>query len=113
MRELTLGMAIPTCTGCGTDRYLKYLDFQPATTEELRLPAAGGITRSRRVEPVVQFFCRKCGYFNGYSVDFDWTPPTEDPVSERELRSLGSYWEAPNKKVTVTNDGGTITTFGG
>lgn len=60
---------------------------------------------------MVRFFCRKCGYFNGYSVDFDWAPPV-DTVTQEELRALGSYWEAPNRKVTVTKGGGSVTKLG-
>jgi hypothetical protein len=104
-------MTTPICPTCRTDKYLKYTDFQPATTEEIRLPVAGGITRSRDVAPVVQFFCRKCGYSNGYSVDVDWTPPA-DTVTDDDLRALVTYWEAPHRSVTVTEGGGTAIRFG-
>jgi hypothetical protein len=105
-------MTVPICPSCKSDKYLQYTEFEPATSQEVRLPVSGGATRTRNIDPVVRFFCRKCGYFNGYTVDTDWTPPERDTVSIDELRALGSYWVGPDKKVTVREDGGTVTTFG-
>lgn len=105
-------MTVPTCPSCKTDKYLKYTNFEPATTEVLRLPVAGGVTRHRQVNPKVDFFCRKCGYSNGYTVEADWTPPTADTVTPQELRALGAYWSAPHQKVTHTEGGGTVITYG-
>lgn len=77
-------MQTPTCPTCGSDKFLKVIDHQPGYTKLIYFRTAQGtISQPETVAPTVEYLCQGCGYFNGHSVDADWTPPRE--MSEQEV----------------------------
>lgn len=92
-----LSMETPNCRHCGTDKYLKITEYTEGYIEDdSRRTAQGIIPRTRRVEPVAQYFCQKCGYFNGHTVPADWKPTPDPDITE--LQDAGVYFTGPRTK---------------
>jgi hypothetical protein len=103
-------MNTPNCPKCSTDQYLKITDFTRGYNEDTSIRTGQGtIPRTRRVDPVAQFFCQKCGYFNGHTVPADWEPTKDPDVSE--LKGQGIYFSQPGMKHERMADGSWRMTF--
>lgn len=97
-------MDVPTCPICGTDRYLRYIDFTPAQTY---VRDFGVTTRTMTDNPVSKYFCRKCNYFNGHSVPMEWEQPDETVSDQEILRDFGAVYMERGRR--TTNEGGGMT----
>ncbi|WP_327062775.1 hypothetical protein OG312_10485 [Kocuria rhizophila] len=95
-------MNTPTCPTCGTDRYLRYLKFTPANTY---VRDFGVTTRTVTDDPVSEFFCRKCDYFNGYSVPAEWEQPDETVSDQDILRDFGAVYMEHGRRTTSEGGG--------
>lgn len=104
-------MNSPNCPSCRTDRYLKITEFTRGYSEDASIRTAQGtIPKTRKVEPVAQFFCQKCGYFNGHTVPADWVAPQDPDISE--LKEQGIYFSEPGMKHERMSDGSWRIAFG-
>lgn len=104
-------MNTPSCRSCGTDAYIRILKYTPGYVDTMEFPVGPGrtVTKHSDVGPVAEYFCQKCGSFNGHTVPEGWEPKP-DP-SERELAKLGSWTEADGRRVTIRDDGSRMETL--
>lgn len=104
-------MNTPSCNSCGTDSYIKILNYKAGYVDVTEHRVGGGqtITKQNPVGPVAQFLCQKCGYSNGHTVADDWEPKAGP--SEEDLIKLGSWYKGPGHKITILPDGSRMETM--
>lgn len=102
-------METPTCPSCRTDKYLRYLHFQPGYSHVLDL----GVTQRNQWQgPETQFYCRKCNYFNGHTVPDGWEPPNETITDQEILAEVGHVYANQGQKTTRQPNGTPMRTYG-
>lgn len=58
--------ALPHCRHCGTDAYLEFTGY---------VPASYAVDRESLLPPVVSYNCRRCGNHYAHRAPEDWAPP--------------------------------------
>ena len=103
-------MNTPSCRSCNTDKYLRFTNFEPGRVNvQHHRTAQGTIRKERPVSPEVEYFCGRCGSFDGISVDMGWEPPTTQMTDDEIMSECGQYAPSRGTITRRTPGGGTVT----
>lgn len=99
---------IPTCGRCQTDRYLHYLEYQPAGLEEDVRRTLRGTSRKTRSTPAYCLYrCARCGTSAGHSVPASWqrAGSVDQPTLDGLKSEQGYYFDDQGRKVSEQSPG--------